>query len=90
MGDDVNTDTDEQGVDPMAKAIAGGYREPAPASREDRAKHLVAALDHAIKHNAPVTQTMLAEARDLLGVPLEEPGDPNLPAPAEPLTDPVV
>lgn len=53
---------------PMERAIANGYQEPEPPSREDRAKALIAHMEHAAKHNAPIGHVMLAEMRDLLGV----------------------
>lgn len=55
--------------DPMAKAIEGGYKEEPAPSREERAAAVVAELEHAIAHNAPVTLAMLKEIRDLLDVP---------------------
>lgn len=45
--------------------------EEKPMSREERSKMLVDAVAHAVKHNGPVTTHMLAELRDLLGVPAE-------------------
>lgn len=56
----------------LARAKANGYKEAPEMSREDRAKAIVAALEHAIQHNAPVTLAMVAEVRDLLGVVAEE------------------
>ena len=53
---------------PMEKAVAGGYVAPAEASREDRAAAVVADLEHAMKHNGPVSPAVLAEVKDLLGV----------------------
>lgn len=54
--------------DPMAKAIEGGYKPEAQPSREERAAAGVAALEHAIQHNAPVTLAMLKDIRELLDV----------------------
>lgn len=45
--------------------------EEKPMSRDERVKRLVADMEHAMKHNAPVTGAMMAEMRDLLGVPGE-------------------
>lgn len=55
--------------DPMQKAIEGGYKEEPQPSREDRAAAVVAELEHAIAHNAPVTLAALKEIRELLEVP---------------------
>ena len=72
---------------PMEKAVANGYQEEAAPTRDERAAALVDAMEHAVKHNAPVTLAMVAELRDLLGVVKEEeraaaelPGDANVSA----------
>jgi hypothetical protein len=54
---------------PMQKAIEGGYKEEPVPSREERAAAVVAELEHAIQHNAPVTLAVLKEIRELLDVP---------------------
>ncbi|MDI1265606.1 MAG: hypothetical protein PS018_20355 [bacterium] len=50
----------------LAKAIDGGYREPPPPSREQRAATLIADVEHAMQNNGPMTAAMLAEMRSLL------------------------
>ena len=45
----------------------GGYKPEAEPSRQERAQRLVAEMQHAVDHNAPITQAMMAEVRDLLG-----------------------
>jgi hypothetical protein len=56
---------------------------------------VVADLEHAIRHNAPVTLAMLAEIKDLLGVQGDGvaaqggPADPNV-RPDPVTSDPVV
>lgn len=62
------TDMPEDTRSPMERAIAGGYKEPKKASLADRAVALLAAMEHATKHNAPVTLHMLNEMRALLGI----------------------
>lgn len=60
---------DEGGpADPMATAVANGYQEPEVASKEDRAAKVIADLEHAVKHNAPVALETIRELRDMLGV----------------------
>ncbi len=56
------------GHDPMQSAIAGGYKEEPAPSLGERITALVAAMEHAMAHNAPVTIAMLAEMKDLLGI----------------------
>ncbi len=55
-------------LDPMAKAVANGYKEPSEPSREDRAVAAITALEHSVKHNAPVAMEVIRDLRDLLGV----------------------
>jgi hypothetical protein len=43
--------------------------EEKPLSLSERAKALVASMEHAVKHNAPITREMMSELRDLLGTP---------------------
>ena len=51
----------------LQRALAHGYvPEPAP-SLQERAVALLAEMQHAVDHNAPITQAMLAEARVLIG-----------------------
>lgn len=52
--------------DPLAKAIAGGYVEPEPATREERVNALIGEVEHAMQHNAPMTAAMLTEMKALL------------------------
>lgn len=52
----------------LQKAIAGGYKEPVAVSLEDRKAALYAEMQHAVAHNGPITQAMLAEVRELLGI----------------------
>lgn len=52
---------------PMERAVAGGFKEPEEPSHEDRVKALIAHMEHAAKHNAPIGHAMLKEMRDLLG-----------------------
>jgi len=61
-------ETVEDFASPMEKAKAGGYVEPEAPSHEDRVAAVVADLEHAMKHNGPVTIAVLAEVKDLLGV----------------------
>lgn len=51
----------------LAKAIANGYVEPVPPSREDRVKMLISDVEHAMANNAPIAPAMLAEMKALLG-----------------------
>lgn len=60
--------TDETQTDPMATAVANGFKEAALPSNEDRAKAVITALEHAVKHNAPVALETIKELRYLLGV----------------------
>ena len=52
--------------DPMAKAVAHGYVEPAAPSHEERVKALIGDFEHAMANNAPMTQAMLTELKALL------------------------
>lgn len=52
----------------LERAIAGGYVEPEPPSLSERAATLVADMERAMEHNAPVTTDMLREMKALLGV----------------------
>jgi hypothetical protein len=55
---------------PLERAtLIGGYKPEPEPTREERGHALVAAMEHAVKHNAPVTLDMLREMRDLLDVP---------------------
>jgi hypothetical protein len=60
-------------TDPLQTAIAGGYKEPEAPTKEDRIADLIAGLEHAMKHNAPVSLHLLREAKSLLGVEDPEP-----------------
>lgn len=52
--------------DPMAKAVANGYKEePAPSLRA-RVEAMIASFEHAMAHNAPVTPAMMTEMKALL------------------------
>lgn len=53
--------------DPMATAIAGGYKEPPEPTLAERVNTFIASLEHAVRHNGPVSVAMIAEAKDLLG-----------------------
>lgn len=79
MTDPINPETEmaEDTRTPMERAIAGGYKEEGVRSNDDRAAALIEAMEHAMKHNAPVSLHMLAELRDLLGID-EAGGDPNV------------
>lgn len=50
----------------MGRAMKNGYREPDAPSFKGRVVALMASMEHAVEHNAPVTPTMLAEMRTLL------------------------
>jgi uncharacterized protein (DUF1778 family) len=41
--------------------------EEKPLSLQERARNLMASMEHAVKHNAPITREMMSELRDLLG-----------------------
>lgn len=64
MIDHVPTDEEK-----LARAKENGFVEAEPLSREERAHALVATMEHAVRHNAPVTLEMLREMRELLEVP---------------------
>lgn len=76
MTDDTQNDTQSAkeipavaavaGDDPMAKAIEGGYVEPTPPSRDERVSALIADVEHAMAHNAPMTPAILTEMKALL------------------------
>jgi hypothetical protein len=59
---------DNSHLPPAERAAANGYKDPEPPTRDERIMTVVADLEHAIRHNAPVTLAMLAEIKDLLGV----------------------
>jgi len=52
--------------EPMEKAKANGYVEPPAPSRDQRVNALIAEVEHAMAHNAPLTVAMLAEMKALL------------------------
>lgn len=53
----------------LQKAVTeGGYKPEAGPNREERARILIADMEHAVAHNAPITIAMLREMRKLLGV----------------------
>lgn len=52
--------------DPMAKAVANGYKEEPPPSLRARVEAMIASFEHAMAHNAPVTPAMMAEMKALL------------------------
>jgi hypothetical protein len=100
--DDQNTDAgaapmsgqtapmDNSHLPPAERAAANGYKDPEPPTRDERIMTVVGDLEHAIRHNAPVTLAMLAEIKDLLGVQGDGvaaqgeqsgPGDPNVKPP---------
>lgn len=51
---------------PAERAIANGYVEPEPPSREERVTALIDHMEHARKHNSPVDPAMIAEMKALL------------------------
>jgi hypothetical protein len=67
---------DDQANDPavpteeqkLERAKSGGYVEPEAPSLTERAATLVADMERAMAHNAPVTTDMLREMKALLGV----------------------
>lgn len=67
MSDAKTEFTAEDIEDPAERAKANGYVEPEPPSREERVKAVVAHLESATHHNAPIGQTMMSEIKELLG-----------------------
>lgn len=67
---DAETEMPEDNRTPMERAIAGGYQHPEEPTLKARVVALVDAMEHAAKHNAPVSVAMVAEMRDLLGMPM--------------------
>jgi hypothetical protein len=67
MTDDVKTDAAPEIADPLERAKANGYVEPPESSKQDRAKALVHHVEHAMKHNSPISLHMLHELKALLG-----------------------
>lgn len=59
-------ETETEHMDPMAKAVAHGFKEPAAPSRADRIKRVFDAIDHAMKHNSPVAIETRNEIHALL------------------------
>lgn len=53
----------------LQRAIENGYQPEGEMSGGDRAHALITLLEHALAHNSPITQAMIAEARALLNVP---------------------
>lgn len=52
----------------LQRAIEHGYREEPEPSREERARILVADMEHTVANNGPITLAMMREVRELLGV----------------------
>jgi hypothetical protein len=55
-------------ANPLDKAVANGFVEPDPPTREERIKAVITAVDHAMTHNAPMSIHTAAEIKALLGV----------------------
>ena len=55
----------------LARARENGYRDPDPIDPVARVKAVLTAMEHAIKHNAPVTMEMVSELREVLNVPAD-------------------
>lgn len=66
---------EKQRAENLDRARANGYRDPDPVHPVDRVKAVLTAMEHAIKHNAPVSLEMIRELRDVLGVHDEPPAD---------------
>lgn len=52
----------------LRQAIENGYKPEAEPSKQERARALVADMEHTVANNGPITIAMLREVRDLLGV----------------------
>ena len=51
---------------PLDKAVANGFVEPDPPTREERIKAVITAVDHAMTHNAPISIHTANEMKALL------------------------
>lgn len=66
-----DSEIEEVHTDPLEKAKAHGYVEPAEPSREDRVKTLIKEFEHVMKHNSPISLLMMAELKALLAPEVE-------------------
>lgn len=57
----------------LDRAKASGYVEPAQPSISERVTALVAGVQHAMDHNAPISREYFAEMKELLGFRNAEP-----------------
>ena len=53
-------------ADPAERAVANGYKEAPPPSREERVKAAIEAIDHARNHNAQLDRLMVEDIKALL------------------------
>ena len=65
-GDPTPNDPVPDAMTAADRAKAGGYVEPDPPTREDRVAAVIASLEHANKHNSPVTRADIDEVEALL------------------------
>lgn len=60
--------TADRNAENLARARENGYQDEEAPSLTERAHALVASMEHAMAHNAPVARDMLAEVKALLGI----------------------